>query len=482
MNEIWMPIGERVLTMTVIAALFLLFNRIFGKKFSSGGRCIAGIILVIGFLIPLRLPIFKIELPEERAAKWDSVTEGPHWSWSIPEYTPVRQPSSDEQSPIVPPSNPSTAHPTLSPLALLLALYLAGFAASLFRTFYRYGRSVKAIRRCGRAPSEKEMLVFSVLIRSYGIASPPHLLVCSDLRSPLMFGVTQQTVVIPAGLAEEELALILGHELIHCKRRDSLTKFLLAFANAVYWFHPLMLCLTRTLCDLCEEACDEALLAGKSLDTKRQYSRMLVLAAVGKDTSTEFLLTTFKGGSHQMKKHLNNILSDKKKKSGAIILALALLVTVLSVSVYATAQSNPPSIAEEERLHTIIENHLEKQNGEKPSAELVNSLYELTPEGKLQKIAGDILDKYEYISDYQSEVRTCPAYGGQPIIYWEVCYYVTDGAGNTHLQRSYAQHNYESSLQENGIAVRFTAEQGVPYGCIDGHFTLDVIEFPDTIS
>lgn len=482
MNGYWMPVWERVLTMTLIAALFLLTNRIFGKKFSSGGRCIIGVILAVGFLIPFRIPILRIELSEPQMTEWEYFMEEIFYRETTTDFS-VPLPDSEVIGQTNPVPTVQTEPHEISPIALLLALYLAGLMASLFCTLFRYGRSVKAIRRCGRAPSEKENRVFSALVQAYGISRPPLLLICDGLHSPFMFGIIRQTVVIPDHLPECSLALLLGHELMHCKRRDPLLKLFLELVNAIYWFHPLMFWFTRTLRDLCEQACDETLLADKEPDAKRQYSRLLVLSAVGSDAPNGFLFTAFKGGKQQMKKRISNILSDKKRKSCVIILALAVFVTVLSVSVYATIVPGIISGSEDTREAVIkekIAERYEAKNGEKPTEQIVNSIYNLTPQATLQKSCKGILEGYTYES-YFGDKRTCLAYNGQPIIHSEIWYHRVDENGNACMQLTSGFSNLDPALAENGIGLRLIAEEGAVPGSPSCNFAIEVIDIGELL-
>jgi hypothetical protein len=71
-------------------------------------------------------------------------------------------------------------------------------------------------------------------------------------------------IVLPSTvdlLDDEELRMLLAHELEHVRRRDPLLLNFQALAGAVLWFHPLVWILARSLRVTSESACDEAVLA-----------------------------------------------------------------------------------------------------------------------------------------------------------------------------------------------------------------------------
>lgn len=218
-------------------------------------------------------------------------------------------------------------------------LWFCGALVFLLCTFYRYCRTAKALRRCGRAPTEREWELFLSICEKVGVKDTPELLVCPSycFRSSLTFGLHRGTILISDKFSQEDFCVILGHELTHCRRRDSLTKVFLVLLCAAYWFNPVMYLFIRTMNQLCEQSCDEKFLAGKGSEEKAYYLRLLVLSSTEKEHSNKLLFTAFKGGNTQMKKRITNILSSKNKKGAAIVISLALVVALLSAVVYAVA-------------------------------------------------------------------------------------------------------------------------------------------------
>ena len=57
---------------------------------------------------------------------------------------------------------------------------------------------------------------------------------------------------------QEELKLILKHEIVHIAREDSWSKFFLVFCTAMYWFNPLMWYAMKKSAEDMELSCDDA--------------------------------------------------------------------------------------------------------------------------------------------------------------------------------------------------------------------------------
>jgi beta-lactamase regulating signal transducer with metallopeptidase domain len=81
---------------------------------------------------------------------------------------------------------------------------------------------------------------------------------------PGVFGIVRPVLVWPERISErlddEQLEVILAHEVGHVRRRDNLTAALHMLVEAVFWFHPLVWWLGARLVEERERACDEQVL------------------------------------------------------------------------------------------------------------------------------------------------------------------------------------------------------------------------------
>ncbi|MEX2137857.1 MAG: M56 family metallopeptidase [Pirellulales bacterium] len=108
----------------------------------------------------------------------------------------------------------------------------------------------------------------------------PDLVLSGEVSGPVSAGLLRPRIVLPTWLIEHvsaaHLHSILVHELAHVLRRDQLTVLLQNVVGAIYWFHPLAVCLNRVLAQAREEVCDNYVLATTSAPS---YSRTLLVLA-----------------------------------------------------------------------------------------------------------------------------------------------------------------------------------------------------------
>lgn len=354
MNPLLARAMIHIIAVTVAALLFLIFCTVFRKRSSAVGRYIAGIILAASFLLPLKIPVFRIDIPRENIAQLGKLGETMIDIYSDTSWQSV--PVTDEEPlPEVPdislPAEPSHTDKTPFPYEyIVFAVYITGLLCSLFLTFFRYCRTVKTIKRYGRKPNSEELRILLSLCDKSKISRAPVFIVSPHqiFHTPVMFGILHRYITVPDDMSQESFGFIARHELEHCKRHDNVFKILFSVLKDIYWFNPVMYLFSRTMNDLCEEACDESLLAGSGMKERKLYGRYLILsAATSAGVEKEILFTAFKGGKKQMKKRFTNILSDKKKKGCTVVITVVLAI-LLSVAVYAAVEPEAvaPPVAE----------------------------------------------------------------------------------------------------------------------------------------
>lgn len=339
----------QIIWASATAFLFVLVSLAFRRKTAARPMYLLGWILALSFILPVKLPLLRVEIPESKAQEMGCTGDVSQETVVFP-YVPDMGTENTETENAAPgtsaPAQPAqTEKDSEFPTeAVVFAIYVLGVFATLFCTFFRYCRAVKALQRCGRAPTERERRVFTELCEKQGVSRVPRLLVCPQnvIGSSVMFGFKRQSILIADNLKEEDLALILGHELTHCKRKDQLFKAVLALLGALYWFNPMIHLFIRTMNDLCEESCDEKFLSGGDWEEKQRYCRLLILTATVRKTENKALFTTFKGGKIQMKRRLNNILTEKSKKVTALVICATLALAAVSSAVYAVVVPELP--------------------------------------------------------------------------------------------------------------------------------------------
>ena len=170
-------------------------------------------------------------------------------------------------------------------------------------------------------------------------------LVRSDaVTTPLSIGLYNRTtrVVLPMReYTQEELSLVLRHEIIHISRGDPASKFFLTFCTAMCWFNPLMWAAMRKSADDFELSCDESVLLDEPQPVRRQYAELLLQTAGDERGFTTCLSAT----AGALRYRLKAVMKPEKKRTGAILIGLTLFALSMCSGYVALAYDAQPGAA-----------------------------------------------------------------------------------------------------------------------------------------
>lgn len=233
---------------------------------------------------------------------------------------------------------------------LLLAVWLDGMA--LFFGWYLVGtwRLIRRAKRWSLPPEASTAAFYESLWREMGLKKAPPLRFSRAVDSPMAAGLFRPCLLLPGEPVEaRELAFILRHELTHYRRRDLWYKLLLLAANGMHWFNPLAWLLRREAERDLELTCDDAVVAGRDDEERRAYSEALLSSIHRqKGLSRAALSTHFYGGKEVMMERFRNILGNRGRKWGGLVLAIALLATVAAACALGVKPSEDGELAPEE--------------------------------------------------------------------------------------------------------------------------------------
>ena len=162
------------------------------------------------------------------------------------------------------------------------------------------------------------------------------LMVSPAVVTPLSIGLIPRTtrVVLPhTAYDPEALALILRHELIHISRVDAMSKFFLLFCTALCWFNPLIWIARRKSAEDLELSCDETVLLRRDAQTRRRYAELLLTTAGDERGFTTCLSAT----AASLRYRLRQIISPRKKRTGALLAGLLFFLLSMSCGTVALA-------------------------------------------------------------------------------------------------------------------------------------------------
>jgi beta-lactamase regulating signal transducer with metallopeptidase domain len=159
----------------------------------------------------------------------------------------------------------------------LLLVYIAVVLLHFARTalaVWRLGR-IAAAAGPVTAPAWQEPL--ERLRRQLGIKRQVRLLVSTQVDSPMSWGLRHPVIVLDhKSLAQLTPDGVLAHELAHIASRDWPQQLLARAMLALYWWHPLMYLLVRTMEQDAECAADDAALQAGVLPSQYAHTLMQV--------------------------------------------------------------------------------------------------------------------------------------------------------------------------------------------------------------
>ncbi len=165
-----------------------------------------------------------------------------------------------------------------------------------------------------------------VLRRRLGLPAGVRLLSNGAVEVPMTGGLWRQVILLPesaASWSRERRAVVLSHELIHVRRRDTLRHLMRRAVFALYWFHPLMWIASRLAMLASEKACDEEVL---SLGTRpSEYARHLHVLATGLSRGPTALALPIVHPS-QLERRIMSILARRRPRPSLLRTALTFMV------------------------------------------------------------------------------------------------------------------------------------------------------------
>lgn len=148
----------------------------------------------------------------------------------------------------------------------------------------RRGLSQDGMSRAVCAPvSDQRILAqYAEINRRLGVQKIMPLYESAVIESPMLIGLFNPCIYLPSGFLaemagkENDIILILHHELVHYNRRDLWYKWMFQAALCVHWFNPLLYVFQHKFNIDCELACDETMLKLLSEEGRRAYGNVLL--------------------------------------------------------------------------------------------------------------------------------------------------------------------------------------------------------------
>lgn len=347
----------------IMLGLFLLSSLSPGQKLNAQTRYAMWVILLVGLVVPFRpllgdglirldSPMYEISsLPDggERISETDTNVNEKKESLS-----PHTRPSSEEGAEEI--SVPIRRR--LSIPGLLFAVWAGGALILFAKHILEYREFQRIIKRWGKSVSDPQVLeTFEWLKAKMGLEDKKiGLIRCGTISTPMLTGLFKPMVLLPEKpIADDEMELILEHELTHYKHKDLLINLIGIIALCLHWFNPFIyLCLPVIYGDG-ESYCDESVLKNKDVEYRRFYGEVIISMIETSPRKPVALSTCFYAKKINLKRRLLHIMESGKKRKSLSISSVALIfaLTIVSGSVIVFAAPSTQGVIDENKAVKI---------------------------------------------------------------------------------------------------------------------------------
>lgn len=317
---------ELALPMSALIAVLLMLSPLIKRSYIAKWRYYMWLFVALRLLIPIRLFTEKIpvvmELP--RSISGVPVTVGAV-------------------------SEAGTAA-AVSVQDILMLIWLAGAAVfAIYQVISWLSFKARVRRWAVSAEDEAVTRVYDAACASLALKNRPVIKICKAVSTPMLFGFISPALLLPkTGYTEEELNVILRHELVHYKRHDILYKLIITAANCINWFNPFVYLMAGAANRDIELACDAEVVKDRDMEYRRGYCLTILDVVHNKRQRTAPLSTCFIISRKVIKERFKDILSLKKKRKGILLFAVVALSIAVSGSVVTFATEKAANVLEEE--------------------------------------------------------------------------------------------------------------------------------------
>ena len=263
------------MSMVIVAVLFL--SPVIEKRYSARWRYFVWLIIAIRLVIPFNvtLPEAPINVQTPMANVYvginSNTSEFPHVD--VKEEMPTPNDDISEGNSVV--LQESTNNKNKVPLIDIVEnIWMAGAILFIGYHLLNYGLFRKAINKDATVI---DIEMTKALQKEMNIECLPRIITSENVLSPMLIGFIRPLVILPhITYSEQELNIILKHELMHYKRHDLWYKLLLIIANGMHWFNPIVYIMVKKANRDLEHACDDDVVKNEELEYRKDYSRVIL--------------------------------------------------------------------------------------------------------------------------------------------------------------------------------------------------------------
>lgn len=161
-------------------------------------------------------------------------------------------------------------------------IWLLGAGGCLAWTVATHWRFARQVRRTPISDDRRLIDLWTQACQVAGVRRVPSLIEFSGAEQPAVTGLFRPLLLLPPEVAElddEQLRMIMLHELAHIRRYDVAANWTLAAIRALHWWNPIYWLAAARFSSLREQACDAFVIERTEASRRRVYSDLLVTMA-----------------------------------------------------------------------------------------------------------------------------------------------------------------------------------------------------------
>lgn len=216
---------------------------------------------------------------------------------------------------------------------ILAVVWAIGAAVQIYIMIQQYTSMKKLMFFC-RPLSEEKMFVVRLAEKEMGVRGKIEYLMGAKYTSPFIFGVFKSIVVLPdciEYLPDEQVCMMIYHEMSHHIRRDCATKIILKVIACIFWWLPCMKPLMEKLDEAIEIRADWNTIKKMSEKQKTEYLKVLYsMANAGKNSKVQYANMFISGQVDTIEKRFSFISNHKKWCLTNVFMFIGLVVFLLS--------------------------------------------------------------------------------------------------------------------------------------------------------
>lgn len=261
---------------------------------------------------------------------------------------------------------------------ILRSLWLTGAIGSFLFVWFQHRKLATWIKR--QIPDQTPRLTALVEAAQaiVGVGGRLPIILAKCQGTPAVFGFHKPCLLLPRSalesLDDDELRLVLLHELVHVRRRDVLLNWAAIVAQSIHWFNPLIWFALKQWRAERELVCDSEVVRKLTLPERRCYGNTLLKLATSSQPVFAPSLAPIIQHQHQIERRITMIAQYKPSNWPAAVAAGALLVT-LGLLTFTSAAEKGSTKADQaaENAHVIrnleseyakIEERIKRQQAE----------------------------------------------------------------------------------------------------------------------